>query len=1290
MKHTSRHRFAALLCAASLSFGSISSLMMPVHAADGDPDQTIYLHTGRPWKLNDTDGDGLGEFDGWGASLCWWANRLGYSDAMAKDAAKKFFSDEGLDLNIGRYNIGGGDATTPELNANAKCVLYGLDKEHNGPEYSGTSMRVSTNFYNAGTLWERTDRDLGILKGARVGSLQEIGWVGPLDGEPGQADTLKYTVHADKAGTYQVKLLFKLVGGNPGRHACIRINGTETKIIDENVAEQNVIARQDNAKIYLGTFEDVELKEGDNTIEIGGNPQANNPYMYDFISMHVVANEDSIELPTSDPGLHKEHITRSDSALPGYCVDVTRIALDETHTIDWYKDNFERVDEKCGYAWNYDWNADKTEYNVLEKALAVSGDEFIVEAFSTTPPYFMCESLCSSGGYDPSKDNLRPGSHEAFVTYLVDVIEHLQSKGVKIQSLSAFNEPNSAYWKAYSPKQEGCHFDTATMDAIIPILDRELKERNIDLILSAADETSIDVQTQTIKDFSKKSKDIIDRIDVHTYTEGDRAALHQQAANNQKNLWMSEVDGSFEAGENAGEMTAPLGLAHRIIDDVAGMKCNAWVFWNLIDAQADSSDYGMSFVEKGSELDKPTVEDHDWYGRNYGFWGLACGDHNNQEVVLSMKYYGFGQFTRYIRPGYTLFESTGNTLSAYDPVEKKAVIVAINDHAADSMTRFNLGGFTGTPSKVTAIRTSGSMESGEKWADVSASDSISIDTDNKSFTANLKGNSITTYIVEGVGEMKKAETRPLKKITVDNDHITSSTPYNNSSSNTAYTLQDGDYNTYFDGYTSSECPGYVIYDLQKETEIAAFSYAPRYGFAWRCNGAEISGSHDGETWTPLYTIPSAPAEGKDTVVNEEFFDNQDDTFRYIRYTNSKEDANIAEFKVYTYDIATNAWFVDDSHNTLPETMTIEGKECPVEWTIEDAFKDAKPFETVAIKGLAAVSEEETAEVTAFTQLIPANLEYMIDCNSPSSLTHQYALASSSKMKNKVSDQEKTDDNAWGTLSIIGGHKGADITTYGVVDNSDPYNGGYYALKGKAIDYAVTLPAGDHTIMIGNSGWWSMGRTMELVATTSEGEIKLTDCNAHNSAHSAYSAKLHLDKEETVRLTIRKTDGNDPIVSWLAIASDSKTENGALAKRVEEIEAENLTLEPDATHKYTMASWNAFTKAMENAKSLLEKADATQNELDDALIALNNARDGLTLVNLHPALIVSNYAHALDLSIFLEKGQSEMNANLEAADAQIEAPESQDSLSSSAGNLNKSLFDLRIKPSEDILKERYGK
>ncbi|GGS21587.1 hypothetical protein GCM10010252_71020 [Streptomyces aureoverticillatus] len=51
------------------------------------------------------------EFQGWGTSLAWFANATGdYPEEIRQKLARLLFDDEGLALNIARYNIGGGNA----------------------------------------------------------------------------------------------------------------------------------------------------------------------------------------------------------------------------------------------------------------------------------------------------------------------------------------------------------------------------------------------------------------------------------------------------------------------------------------------------------------------------------------------------------------------------------------------------------------------------------------------------------------------------------------------------------------------------------------------------------------------------------------------------------------------------------------------------------------------------------------------------------------------------------------------------------------------------------------------------------------------------------------------------------------------------------------------------------------------------------------------------------------------------------------------------------------------------
>lgn len=52
------------------------------------------------------------EFQGWGTSLVWFANATGdYPEPLRSELYEKVFSAEGMNLNIARYNVGGGNAS---------------------------------------------------------------------------------------------------------------------------------------------------------------------------------------------------------------------------------------------------------------------------------------------------------------------------------------------------------------------------------------------------------------------------------------------------------------------------------------------------------------------------------------------------------------------------------------------------------------------------------------------------------------------------------------------------------------------------------------------------------------------------------------------------------------------------------------------------------------------------------------------------------------------------------------------------------------------------------------------------------------------------------------------------------------------------------------------------------------------------------------------------------------------------------------------------------------------------
>lgn len=412
------------------------------------------------------------------------------------------------------------------------------------------------------------------------------------------------------------------------------------------------------------------------------------------------------------------HITRTDSEIPGYAVNI-------------------HINPENGkYQWEYDWDADINQMNVVKKAIEVCEDGIIVEAFSNSPPYFMTNSGCSAGALDAYEDNLKKDYYNEFAVYLADIVDYWYQHGIKFQSIAPMNEPYTDYWRAYHWKQEGCHFDQGkSQSQIIVSLKKELMKRNLNnIIISGTDETSIDVQIDSYYSLSNEAKNVISRIDTHSYKGEKRTSLRELAEREGKNLWMSEVDDGAIAGENSDEMGAALWLAQRIIKDMNELKPSAWILWQIIDSHICSDgyrgkkDYGMVDVKNG-------------------YWGTAVADHDQQKILLTMKYYGMGQFTRYIRPGYTIIPGDETSLAAYDSESKNIVIVAVNQKEKPVEKQFVLSYFEDVGSLAEVYRTSGTIENGEKWEKLDDITVISKDSVNSLVTI-LKENSITTFVVK--------------------------------------------------------------------------------------------------------------------------------------------------------------------------------------------------------------------------------------------------------------------------------------------------------------------------------------------------------------------------------------------------------------------------------------------------------------------------------------------------------------------------------------------------------------
>ena len=549
------------------------------------------------------------------------------------------------------------------------------------------------------------------------------------------------------------------------------------------------------------------------------------------------------------------HITRTDSDVPGWLV----------------------YDEDSG-EYQYDYDADSAQLNVLKRCREAAGEPSIVEVFSNSPPYFMTVSGCSSGGFDPNSNNLRDDCYEEFAEYLAHVTNYIQNElGIEVASVSPMNEPNTNFWGANSYKQEGCHFDAGeSQSRIIELTYDCLRKYELDnVIVAASDETSTELQIEEYKQYSDRAKECLGRINTHTYNPTRIAELGQLAKDEGFNLWMSEVDGNGMSGENAGEMSAGLWLAEKIIYDINSLSPSAWVLWQAIDKHICEEGY------KGRQ-------DSGMVDTTQGFWGTAVADHDSVDIILTQKYYALGQFTRYIRPGSRIIHCGGSSLSSYNPETKELTVVAVN--SKDSVQTINcvFEGFKSFSRVITPIRTSGSIDSGEHWAELEA-----VYAYDSGFVAGLKENSVTTFIVKNV-ELSEIE---LEEVDISLGTVSGSLPWNNGS-DTADKAIDNDPMTFFDGVKD----GWLEIDLGGKKEFSVIGFAPRSGFEQRMVGGCFYGSNNSKDWELIYEVTAAPSSGYNYKMLDKTLE-----YRYIRYSvpsgradGATEDylCNIAEIKLY--------------------------------------------------------------------------------------------------------------------------------------------------------------------------------------------------------------------------------------------------------------------------------------------------------------------------------------------------------------------------------------------------------
>jgi galactan endo-1,6-beta-galactosidase len=373
-------------------------------------------------------------------------------------------------------------------------------------------------------------------------------------------------------------------------------------------------------------------------------------------------------------------------------------------------------------AWN--WSVDENQRSMMQKARRRGANLF--EMFSDSPMWWM-NSNRSTAGSSTGGDCLMPENYDRFTFYLASVARYSADHwGTKFDSVEPFNEPSAGWWK-YPNRQEGCHFDIATQQKIVASLRRAVDRAHLDdVAVAAADENNMDAGLKTLNTYTPDIRGLVGLINVHGYSNGTEpyhgpTRLELRHAAGKKRLWQSEYGDGDASGYT---------MAQQIIHDLKELRPNAWIYWQPVEPDAPAYGWGLINANYINTHDQMTSD-------------------KTPLVRVNRKFYVYGQFTRYLRPGYQLIGiDEPNSIAGYDRASHKLVIVKVTGDAAET-TKLDLSGFSVLSDKVQLIATT-TVPGGDVPDWKQHIETVKIDNrgDQKLVTTHLYPKSIYTYAIE--------------------------------------------------------------------------------------------------------------------------------------------------------------------------------------------------------------------------------------------------------------------------------------------------------------------------------------------------------------------------------------------------------------------------------------------------------------------------------------------------------------------------------------------------------------
>lgn len=329
--------------------------------------------------------------------------------------------------------------------------------------------------------------------------------------------------------------------------------------------------------------------------------------------------------------------------------------------------------------------------------------------------------------------------------------------------------------------------------------------------------------------------------------------------------------------------------------------------------------------------------------------------------------------------------------------------------------------------------------------------------------------------------------------------------------------------------------------------------------------------------------------------------------------------------------------------TVSVTMTDgSSQDVAIEWN-EYEGSDFAAFGEKVVKGTVSGTKFEVEQTVNIQKVDGKQTLYFIDCSNPTSTTHA-ELLDRAGLLNQVPDQAYEEGKTtWGYVEALGGSSPNAV-------EGEKFSTGWWAGSNQDIQYRIPLEAGSYNVYFGFEEWWNSTRPMQMMAYYDNKAIDLGVATISGSVLQLEDGgEISLSEAEDVILSVEKHNGPDPVLSYIQI--DKTLDTAELKDALNRA----IYLDKSEMDADTLANVN---NTIADGMDTLVSVSATQDEIDAAAQAMVTVLGGvegsiLTGKKAELAAAVAE-AKALDATLYTAASVAEYNQIVDTVNAVVES------------------------------------